>query len=255
MTIHKTAIIENDVIIGKNVDVGPYSYLHGNIEIKDNTRIGPYVQIEGNVKIGKGNEIYHSAYIGALPQDVSYKGDESFVEIGDNNIIREFAQIHRGTGEGAVTRLGSGCFLMGGVHIAHNVRVGDFVTIANYTALSGYVEVDDYSFVSGMCGFHQFVKVGKYVMIGGCSRISKDCPPFMIVEGNPARVAGVNVVGLRRREFSSERRGIIKKAYKIMFRSDKNISQALIELKTFGENEDIQELLCFVESSTRGLTR
>ncbi len=253
--IHKTSIIEGDVKIGENVIIGPYVYISGKIEIGDNTEIGHCVQLEGNVKIGKGNRIYHSAYIGAPPQDTSYSGDETFVEIGDNNIIREYVQIHRGTREGSKTELGSSCFLMGGSHLAHNVKVGNYVTIANLTMLAGYVEVDDYSFLSGLCGFHQFVKVGKYAMIGGHSRISKDCPPFMIIEGNPPRVAGINIVGLKRNEFSAERRKTVKDAYKILYRSDKNVTQAMEELTTYKDNADIDELIGFIRSSERGIIK
>lgn len=253
--IHDTAIIEEDVIIGKNVKVGPYSYLSGNVNIGDNTEIGPYVRIEGNVTIGCDNKIFHSAYIGAPPQDVSYKGQETFVRIGDNNIIREFVQIHRGTGEGSSTELGSDCFLMGGSHLAHNVKVGNSVTIANYSVLAGYVQVDDYSFISGLCGFHQFVKVGKYVMVGGMSRVGKDCTPFMIIEGSPPRVAGINVVGLRRKGFSQERRNAIKNAYRILFHSGKNVSQAMEELSKCEPSEDIDELINFIKSSERGIIR
>ncbi len=253
--IHKTAIIEGDVNIGGNVSIGPYSYLSGKIDIGENTEIGHCVQIEGNVKIGSANKILHSAYIGAPPQDVSYDGGETFVEIGDRNVIREFVQIHRGTKEGSKTILGSDCFLMGGSHMAHNVKVGNFVTIANSTMLAGYVEVDDYSFLSGLCGFHQFVRIGKYAMIGGLSRIGKDCPPYMIIEGNPARVAGINVIGLRRNDFSSERRKAIKDAYKILYRSGKNVSQALDELVAIDDNADIEELVSFIKSSERGILR
>jgi UDP-N-acetylglucosamine acyltransferase len=253
--IHKTAIIEGDVSIGENVSIGPYSYISGAIEIGDGTKIGPSVQIEGNVKIGENNRIHHTAYIGAPPQDVAYKDFKSSVEIGDNNIIREFVQIHRGTQENSQTILGSDCFLMGGVHLAHNVRVGNSVTIANYTLLAGYVEVDDYSFISGLSGFHQFVRVGKYVMVGGCSRITKDCPPFMMIEGNPARVIGLNVVGLRRGGFSAERRKKIKGCYKTLYKSGMNVTQALDVMRKDGDDEDIRELIDFIESSERGILK
>ena len=253
--IHKTAIIEGNVKIGENVSIGPYSFISGNIEIGDNTEIGHAVQIEGNVKIGPGNKILHSSYIGAPPQDFSYKGAETFVEIGGNNVLREFVQIHRGTKEGTGTTLGSNCFLMGGTHLAHNVRVGNNVTIANNSLLAGYVEVDDFAFISGLCAFHQFVKVGKYVMIGGCSAVGKDCPPFMLIMGNPAAAAGINVVGLRRREFTQERRTAIKNAYKILYRSGRNVTQALEELETLKNNRDILELIGFIKKSDRGILR
>jgi UDP-N-acetylglucosamine acyltransferase len=253
--IHKTAILEGNVSIGDNVKIGPYAYLSGEIQIGDNTEIGHCVQIEGNVKIGNANKIGHSAHIGAPPQDVAYNGGNSFITIGNNNIIREFVQIHRGTKEGTSTELGNDCFLMGGVHLAHNTKLGNSVTIANNTMLAGYVEIDDFAFVSGLCGFHQFVRVGKYAMIGGLARITKDCPPFITIEGNPARPAGINVVGLRRREFSPERRKSIKDAYKVLFRSNLNVSQAVEELNTLNDNKDITELINFIKSSARGIIK
>jgi len=253
--IHKTAIIEGDVKIGKNVSIGPCSYICGNIEIGDNCEIGHAVQIEGNVKLGTGNKIFHSAYIGAPPQDVSYKGAESIVEIGDNNILREFVQIHRGTKEGTKTILGSNCFLMGGAHLAHNVNVGNSVIIANNSLLAGYVEVDDFCFISGLCGIHQFVKIGKYVMVGGHSGLSKDCPPYMMAVGSPGKVIGLNVVGLRRNNFDAERRNIIKKCFKLLYRSGKNVSQAIEELGEYKDNPDIQEIIAFIEKSERGLLK
>ncbi|MFH0974931.1 MAG: acyl-ACP--UDP-N-acetylglucosamine O-acyltransferase [Spirochaetota bacterium] len=253
--IHKTAIIEGNVSIGDNVKIGPYAYLCGDIAIGHNTEIGHCAHIEGNVKIGSDNRIGHSAHIGAPPQDTAYNGNATFVTIGDNNIIREFVQIHRGTKEGSATELGSNCYLMGGVHLAHNTKVGNNVTIANNSMLAGYVEIDDFAFVSGLCGFHQFVRVGKYAMIGGLARIVKDCPTFMTTEGNPAMVAGVNVIGLRRREFSPERRKTIKEAYKIIYRSGKNVTQALEELLAIKDNKDIDELIRFIKSSARGITK
>jgi UDP-N-acetylglucosamine acyltransferase len=253
--IHKTAIIEGNVSIGENVKIGPYAYLSGDIQIGDNTEIGHCVQIEGNVKIGDANIIGHSAHIGAPPQDVAYNGSKTFVLIGNNNIIREFVQIHRGTKEGTTTELGSACFLMGGVHLAHNTKVGNNITIANNTMLAGYVEIDDFAFVSGLCGFHQFVRVGKYAMIGGLARVTKDCLPFMTTEGNPARTAGINAVGLRRREFTLERRKFIKEAYRILFRSNLNVSQAVEELNNITDNKDIEELIRFIKSSERGIIK
>ncbi len=253
--IHKTAIIEGNVKLGENVNIGPYTFLSGDIEIGEGTEIGHGVQIEGFVKIGKNNKIFHSAYIGATPQDLAYNGDRSYIEIGNNNIIREFVQIHRATKPETTTRLGNNNLLMGGVHLAHNTRVGNDVTIVNNTMLAGYVEIDDCAFVSGLCGFHQFVKVGKYAMIAGCTRVVKDCLPFMIIEGYPARTAGINVVGLRRRDFTAERRQDIKNAYRILIRSGKNVTQALEELETLRDNKDIKEIINFVKSSERGIIR
>ncbi len=253
--IHKTAIIEGDVKIGEGVKIGPYAYISGKIEIGDNTEIGHCVQVEGNVKIGRGNKILHSAYIGAPPQDLAYKGAETSVEIGDNNTLREYVQIHRGTSEGSSTILGSNCFLMGGAHLAHNVRVGDSVIIANNTLLAGYVEVDDFSFLSALSAFHQFVKIGKYVMISGLTGISKDCPPFMTAIGYPAKIIGINVVGLKRNGFSEERRKIIKDAYKLLYRSGKNVKQALAELIENKDKPDVMELINFIEKSERGILK
>ncbi|HNR89922.1 MAG TPA: acyl-ACP--UDP-N-acetylglucosamine O-acyltransferase [Spirochaetota bacterium] len=254
--IHNTAIIEGNVKLGQNVTVGPFAYIHGDVTIGDGTEIGPNVHIEGYVSIGQRNKIYHAAYLGAPPQDVAWKGGQSFVSVGDDNLIREFVQIHRGTKEGTTTTMGSNCMLMAGVHLAHNTKVGNEVIIANNTVLAGYVEVDDFCFVSGLVGFHQFVKIGKYCMISGMSRINMDCVPYMIHEGNPSRIAGINIVGLRRRGFSEERRRTIKNLYKLLVRSKLNTTQAVERIKAeYGNDPDGQEMLAFIERSDRGINK
>jgi len=252
--IHKTAVIEGDVKLAEDVSVGPYSILVGNIEVGEGTEIGSYVRIEGNVTIGKGNKIASFAYIGAPPQDIGFKGEISGVKIGNNNIIREYVTIHCATGEDNYTLVGDNNFIMAYAHLAHNVKLGSECIIVNAAQLAGYVEVHDKAFVSGLVGVHQFVRVGGYSIIGGVSRVNQDILPFMMVVGVPPRVTGINLVGLRRNGFTRERIKIIKEAYKILYRSGLNLSNAVEKLKNeLPMNEDIKYILEFMNNSRRGI--
>lgn len=255
MRIHPTAIVHRDAIIEEDVEIGPFSIIGSGVKIGMGTKIGSNVVIEGKVVIGKNNQIFHSAVIGFPPQDIKYKGEDTEVIIGDNNIIREFVTIHRASGEGEKTIVGNNCFLMAYSHLGHNVKLGNNVVIANATQLAGYVEVHDYAFISGGVVIHQFCRVGKYVMIRGRSRLGLDAVPYMIIDGvENTEVKGINVVGLRRNGFSDERINIIKKAYKILFRQNLNTSQALEILeKELSQYEDIRYLIDFIKSSKRGI--
>lgn len=254
--VHPLAIVDKKAELSEGVKVGPFTYIGPNVFIGENTEIGTNVHIERNTRIGKNCKLYHGAAIGLPPQDVNYKGEESFVEIGDNNIIREFVTIHRATGEGKVTRIGSNNFLMAYSHIAHNCRIGSNVIIVNAVQLAGFVDVDDFSFISGLSGFHQYTRIGKYAIVGGASRITQDVVPYIMVVGNPARVVGLNMVGLKRRGFSRERIDAIKDAFKVLFRSNLNTSQALKILKNhYSGNPDIEYLVEFIESSKRGILK
>ena len=252
--IHKTAIIEGDVKLAEDVSVGPYSILVGNIEVGEGTEIGSHVRIEGNVTIGKENKIASFAYIGAPPQDLGFKGEISGIKIGNNNIIREYVTIHRATGENNYTLVGDNNFIMAYAHLAHNVKLGSECIIVNAAQLAGYVEVHDKAFVSGLVGVHQFVRIGGYSIIGGVSRVTQDVLPFMMVVGVPPRVTGINLVGLRRNGFTRERIKIIKEAYKILYRSGLNLSNAVEKLKNeLPMNEDIKYILEFMNNSRRGI--
>ena len=236
MPIHPTAIIENQVEIGPDCEIGAYAV------IKRFTRIGAR------------NRIFEHAVIGGEPQDVKFRGEESYLEIGDDNLIREFCTFHRANGEGQATRIGSRNFFMVGVHVAHNCVIGDDNIFANEVALAGHIQIEDHVFLSNNVGAHQFVRMGRHAMIGGKSKIVQDVLPFFITDGNPARVRGVNSTGLRRAGFSEEERRALKEAYKLLFRSTTPIQDALRELEQF-DNEHVAHLVNFIRGSKRGFVR
>jgi UDP-N-acetylglucosamine acyltransferase len=236
MAIHPTAIIENHVEIGPDCEIGAYAV------IKQYTRLGAR------------NRVFEHAVIGGEPQDVKFKGETSYLEIGDDNIIREYCTFHRANGEGQTTRIGSRNFFMVGVHVAHNCVIGDDNIFANDVALAGHIEIEDHVFLSNNVGAHQFVRMGRYAMIGGKSKIVQDVLPFFITDGNPSRLRGVNSVGLRRGGFSEEERRALKEAYKLLFRSTMPIQDALRELEQL-DDENVAHLVRFIRSSKRGFIR
>ena len=236
MPIHPTAIIEDNVEIGPDCEIGAYAV------IKQYTRLGAR------------NRVFEHAVIGGEPQDVKFKGEVSYLEIGDDNIIREYCTFHRANGEGETTRIGSRNFFMVGVHVAHNCEIGDDNIFANEVALAGHITIEDHVFLSNNVGAHQFVRMGRYAMIGGKSKIVQDVLPFFITDGNPSRLRGVNSVGLRRGGFSEEERRALKEAYKLLFRSTMPVQDALRELEQV-EDENVAHLLRFIRSSKRGFIR
>jgi len=236
MPIHPTAIIEDNVEIGPDCEIGAYAV------IKQYTRLGTR------------NRVFEHAVIGGEPQDVKFKGETSYLEIGDDNIIREYCTFHRANGEGETTRIGSRNFFMVGVHVAHNCEIGDDNIFANEVALAGHIRVEDHVFLSNNVGAHQFVRMGRYAMIGGKSKIVQDVLPFFITDGNPSRLRGVNSVGLRRGGFSEEERRALKEAYKLLFRSTMPIQDALRELEQV-DDENVAYLVRFIRSSKRGFIR
>jgi len=236
MPIHPTAIIEDHVNIGVNCEIGAYAV------IKSFTRIGDR------------NRIFEHAVIGGEPQDVKFRGERSYLEIGDDNQIREFCTLHRANGEGETTRIGSRNFFMVGVHVAHNCQIGDDNIFANEVALAGHITIEDHVFISNNVGAHQFVRMGRYAMVGGKSKIVQDVLPFFITDGNPARVRGINSVGLRRAGFSEEATRVLKDAYRKLFRSAMPVQDALRELEQV-DDENVSHLVRFIRSSMRGFIR
>jgi len=236
MPIHPTAIIEDNVEIGPDCEIGAYAV------IKQYTRLGAR------------NRVFEHAVIGGEPQDVKFKGETSYLEIGDDNIIREYCTFHRANGEGETTRIGSRNFFMVGVHVAHNCVIGDDNIFANEVALAGHIEIEDHVFLSNNVGAHQFVRMGRYAMIGGKSKIVQDVLPFFITDGNPSRLRGVNSVGLRRGGFSEEERRALKEAYKLLFRSTMPVQDALLQLEQV-DDENVAHLVRFIRSSKRGFIR
>ncbi|MDD5065687.1 MAG: acyl-ACP--UDP-N-acetylglucosamine O-acyltransferase [bacterium] len=251
VSVHKNAVI------GKNVTIMPYTVIDENVKIGDNTVIGPNVYITGWTDIGENNKIHAGVVIGGEPQDVSYKNERSYVKIGENNVLREGVTIHRGTKAETSTFVGNNNLFMAYSHVAHNCVVKDNIIMVNLVALGGYVEVDEKAFLSYAVAVHQFCKVGKYVMVAPLSKIGKDVPPFMLVSGpETAVVRGLNVVGLRRAGISAPDREIIKKAYKLLYHSGLNTTQAveaILAEQDLKDNPNVSELIRFIKSAKRGI--
>ena len=254
MTIHATAIIGERVAIPENVVVNAYVVIEDDVQIGPECEIGAHAVIKRFTKIGARNRISEHAVIGGEPQDLKFKGERSHLEIGDDNVIREFCTFHRANGEGETTRIGSRNFFMVGVHIAHNCVIGDDNILANEVALAGHITLEDHVFVSNNVGAHQFVRMGRFAMVGGKSKIVQDVLPFFITDGNPARVRGINSVGLRRADFSDEARRALKDAYRTLFRSALPVAEALDQLNG-SDDENVRHLVSFIRGSKRGFSR
>jgi UDP-N-acetylglucosamine acyltransferase len=249
--IHPTAIVDAAARIADDVEIGPFSIVGPQVTIGETTIVQSHVIIEGEVTIRSGNLIGHGAVIGAPPQDVSFSSErKTRVEIGNDNIIREYCTIHRGTAEGSATKIGDKNFLMAGAHVGHNCEIGNNVVIANNCLLAGYVRVDDAAFLGGGSTFHQFMHIGRLVMVQGSSAFGKDLPPFVIAAERNS-VFGVNVVGLRRAGFTAKERDEIKAAFKLVYLSGLNISQALEKASTMKLGTPAREFLDFVANAKK----
>ena len=230
--------------------------MESDVTIGNGTKIGSHCVILGGTRIGSECDIHHSVVLGDAPQDLKYKSEPTTLEIGDRNTIREFCCFHRGTTESYKTVIGSDCFLMAYVHIAHDCRIGNHVILTNAVNVGGHTEIHDYVVIGGVVPIHQFVKIGCHSIIGGGYRVPKDVPPYMRAAGYPLKVSGLNLIGLKRRGFSEERIGHLKKAYHILFRSNLNVSQAVQRLKEELEpTEEIETIISFIERSQRGIIR
>jgi UDP-N-acetylglucosamine acyltransferase len=256
MKIHPTALVHKKARLGVNVEVGPYSVIEENVTIGDNTKIAGHVMILGNTTIGKNCEIFSSAVVGSRPQDLKYKGEKSFLEIGDNNIIREFNTINPGTGEGGKTVIGNHNLMMAYVHIAHDCRVGNHCIIVNNGTLGGHVLIEDHVLISGLSGIHQFVRVGTFAIVGGCSKVVSDIPPYCTADGHPARIYGLNLIGLRRNNVSKEAVKCLDRAFNALFNSGAPVKIAVEKLaKEKHLTSEVAHLVEFIKSSSRGISR
>jgi UDP-N-acetylglucosamine acyltransferase len=253
--IHPTAVIHPNAQLHPTVEVGPYAVIGDKVKIDAQTTIGPHAVIEGPTEIGVGNRIFPSAVIGLEPQDLKYKGAASQVKIGDYNTFREFVTINRATHDDEVTQIGNHNLLMAYVHVAHNGVIEDNVIIANAVALAGHVHIESRAVIGGVLGIHQFVRIGRNAMLGGMSRIDRDAPPFMMVEGNPSRVRSLNLVGLKRSGLTSEDINLLKGAFRLLYFSKITFKEALAQLETLSDNEYVQYLYQFLQSSTTGEKR
>jgi UDP-N-acetylglucosamine acyltransferase len=249
--IHPTAIVDPNAKIGTDVQIGPFAILGPDVTIGTQTIVQSHVVIEGEVAIAGGNLIGHGAIIGAAPQDVSFSTDRrTKVEIGDDNVIREYCTIHRGSPDGSATKIGDKNFLMAGVHVGHNCIIGNNIVIANNCLLAGHVRVDDGAFLGGGSTFHQFMHIGRLVMVQGSSAFGKDLPPF-VVAAERNYVFGLNIVGMRRAGLSANDRNEIKEAFKLVYLSGLNTSQALDKAATMLFGAPAREFLDFVASAKK----
>ncbi len=254
MTIHPTAIVHPGARVAPGVEIGPHASLGKNVSIGPGTVIGNGVFIDGRTDIGEGNKIFPGVVIGTEPQDLKYQGEETSLEIGNNNTIREYVTINRGTvGGGGKTTIGSDCLLMAYTHIAHDCHIGDRVVMSNLATLGGHVTIHDGVWIGGLVGIHHFVTLGRLAFIGGYSKVVRDIPPFMLADGQPAAVKGLNVVGLRRANFSKEQIASIKKAYQILYRSQLNTSRAMEKIeRELKMTEEVSFLIEFIKGTARG---
>ena len=254
--IHATAIVDPSARLGTGVCVGPYCVIGVQVEVGDGCRLQNHVTMEGPSSIGAKNVFYAYASIGQQTQDLKYQGEPTYLRIGDGNTFREFVTVHRGTAREACTRIGSGGNYLAYSHVAHDCVVGDGVIFSNNGTIAGHVEVEDYAVIGGLTAVHQYCRIGRHAITGGCSKIVQDVPPFMIADGNPAIVRGVNQVGLERHGFAEESVRRIREAYRLLYRSKLNVKQAVEEIrKTLWGTGEIEHLVKFIENSGRGIIR
>ncbi len=259
--IHPTAIVDPGARLGEGVEVGPYSVIGPQVTVGDRCWISSHVQIASHVRMGRENRVYSFASIGAPPQDLKFKGEDTWVEIGDGNTIREYVTVNRGTAHGGgVTRLGSQSLLMAYCHLAHDCQVGNRVVVANAATLAGHVEIGDGAVIGGIVGVHQFVRIGEFAMVGALSGVPMDIPPYVIaVVARPQKgnsLYGLNVIGLKRNRFTEEAIRELKKAYRILFRSGAPMGEAVAKVEAEVElTPEVRRLLDFIRSSKRGVLR
>lgn len=254
--ISPLAYIDPEAKIGKNVEIAPFVFIDKNVVIGDNNKIMSHANILSGSRIGNGNTIFPGAVIGAVPQDLKFRGEETTAEIGDNNLIRENVTINRGTAAKGKTVVGNNNLLMEGVHVAHDVIVGNNCIIGNSTKMAGEIIIDDNAIISASVLMHQFCRIGGYVMVQGGSRSSKDIPPYIIAGREPIAYCGINIVGLRRRNFSNEMIENIHNAYRIIYQSGLTVNEALEEIKReIPMSPEIEYILSFIENSQRGIIR
>ena len=255
-TIHPTAIIHPQARLGGNCRIGPYCVIGEHVQLGDGCRLHSHVVIDGHTRLGQENEIFPFASIGLKTQDLKWNGGITRTEIGDRNTFREYVNVHSATGDGEVTTVGSDNHILAYCHLAHNVTVGHRTIMSNVATLAGHVTVEDYAVIGGLVAIHQFCRVGKMAMIGGCSKVVQDVPPFMIADGNAARTVTVNKVGLERNGVSEAAQTALRQAYKILFRAGLTIPNALEQIeKELPPLPELAYLVKFVRTSERGISK
>jgi UDP-N-acetylglucosamine acyltransferase len=252
-SVHRSAIVHKKAKIGKGCEIGPYSVIGEHATLGDNCKIHSHVVIDGHTKIGKSNEIFPFASIGLKTQDLKWKGGITRTEIGDHNTLREYVTVHSATGDGEVTRIGSHNHILAYCHVAHNCILGDNIIMSNAATLAGHVTVEDYARIS-ICAIHQFCRIGRMSMVGGCSKVVQDVPPYMLADGNPAETRTINKIAMERLGVSEEAQTALRAAFKILFREGLTVSNALAKVeKKLPPLPEILHLVKFIRASERGI--
>ncbi len=252
-TIHPTALVSPKATLGSGVQVGPYAIIGESCEVGDECIVEARAVLERNVRLARDVRIGVGSVLGGDPQDLKFKGEETWVEVGEGTRIREYSTVNRGTSQSYRTTVGKGCFLMSYVHLAHDCHIGDGVIISNATQLAGHVTIEDRAILSGLVAVHQFVKIGCHAFVGGCSRVAKDVPPYLKAVGNPVKLYGLNSIGLQRSGFEDAVIRELKRAYRLFFRSGLNVSQAMERARTeLQPLPEVEHFLHFLEDTERG---
>ena len=254
--IHPTAVVDPGAEIGTGTVVGPYCIIGADVVLGANCWLQHHVTLSGPMRAGTGNKLYAYCSIGQQTQDLKYQGEPTYLEIGDENTFREFVTVNRSTSSDGKTRIGSRGNFLAYSHIGHDCTVGDDVVFSNNGTLAGHVQVGHHAVMGGLTAVHQFCRIGRFAITGGCSKIVQDVPPFMIADGNPAQIRGINLVGLERKQFPAESVKLIKEAFRLIYRAKLNTGQAIEAIrKELPETAEIRELVTFIEASDRGITR
>lgn len=254
--IHPTAIVDSKAELGNSVEVGPFSIIEGDVMIDEGCKLQSHVLIASGARLGKNIFVGKGAVLSTEPQDLKFKNEKTYLEVGDSTVIREFATLNRGTSHSYKTVVGENCFLMAYMHIAHDCIIGNNVIISNAVNMAGHVVIEDYAAIGGLTAIHQFVRIGQHSFVGGGLRIPKDVPPYILAMGEPLQYGGTNHVGLSRRGFDKEVLLEIKRAYKLIYRSNLTVSEAIAEIEnTLKSLPEIKNIVDFVEKSERGLIR
>ena len=254
--VHPAAFVDPGARLGPGVTIGPGAIIGPDVEIGEGTRVDAYALVTGWTRVGRNCQIFHCAVVGVAPQDLKYRGEKTYVEVGDETILREFSTVHRATAPEGTTRVGSHCLLMANAHVAHDSTVGDHCVLANAVSLAGFVTVEEYAILGGTVGVHQFTRVGAHSIVGGLSRVIQDVIPYGKAGGNPLRIVGLNSIGLSRRGFAPDVQAALKRAYRLLFRENLPVSEAVARMRAECLScPEVERMARFAETSVRGLTR
>jgi UDP-N-acetylglucosamine acyltransferase len=252
--VHPSAIVDPAAELASDVTVGPFAVIEADVRVGEGSRIGAHAVLQAGARLGRRVQVSPHAVLAGLPQDLGFGGEPSTASIGDDTVVREYVSVHRSSKPGGETRIGRGCLLMALSHVGHDCQIGDAAILTSYAGLSGHIQVGERAVIGGQAGLHQHVRVGRLAMVAGKSRVVKDVPPFVIAEGNPCRVRGLNLVGLRRADLDPETRERLKRAFRLLYRSELNTAQALEAIRReIPSCEPVEDFVRFVESSERGI--